>query len=550
MKAIKIAALVLILVAVVSGIVFSFFRKEKEPPFSFITVEKGVLIQEVSVSGKVKPKTEVNLSFEVSGTIDKIYVSEGEKVEKGDYLAVLERSDLKAQAREALANLEAEKAKLEEYVQGARPEEIAIAQTKVENAEVVLQDAQDDLDNTFEKAENDLNNLYYDVKGILNEAFLNADDAVNKQLNELFTDDLSDSPSLSFTVTQTQAKIDAEQGRLKAGDTLSIFKSDIAITPSDHSALDMLLEKTESHLMELSDFLTKVSTALNLSAGLAQSTLTTYKGYVTTARTNINSSLSDLRDQIQDIASQKITNQQNISTKTATLNAAQNALKLAEDELALKKAGYTKEQIQTQEAKVKLAQASLENIRALLKKAALSSPISGLVVKIESKQGEFVSAGETVLSVISEADFEIECFIPEIDIGKVKLSDSAEVVLDAYEGVEFTAFVSSINLAETLIEGVSTYKTILQFKEGDERIKPGMTANVDILTAKKENVFLVPQRAVVSKNGSSFLKKVMPDNSFVEVEVEIGLKGSDGNIEIVSGISQGDKIITFLGDYD
>ena len=70
-----------------------------------------------------------------------------------------------------------------------------------------------------------------------------------------------------------------------------------------------------------------------------------------------------------------------------------------------------------------------------------------------------------------------------------------------------------------------------------------MTANITILTAKKEDVLTIPQRSVIKKDGSSLV--LVPDgkNKQKETKIEIGLMGSDGNVEVVGGLSEGNKII-------
>jgi len=100
--------------------------------------------------------------------------------------------------------------------------------------------------------------------------------------------------------------------------------------------------------------------------------------------------------------------------------------------------------------------------------------------------------------VISESGFKIEVNIPEVDISKVEVGDLAEVTLDAYgNDAMFNAEVITIDLAETVIEGVSTYGATLEFKEPDERVKSGMTASVDIVTGAREDVVYIPQRSVI-----------------------------------------------------
>ncbi len=73
-----------------------------------------------------------------------------------------------------------------------------------------------------------------------------------------------------------------------------------------------------------------------------------------------------------------------------------------------------------------------------------------------------------------------------------------------------------------------------------------MTANIDILTAKRENVIVVPQRAVIAKNGDKIIKILDRSGIIKEVKAETGLRGSDGNIEIISGLNEGDSVVVFV----
>jgi len=72
-----------------------------------------------------------------------------------------------------------------------------------------------------------------------------------------------------------------------------------------------------------------------------------------------------------------------------------------------------------------------------------------------------------------------------------------------------------------------------------------MTANINIQSAKKDNVIALPQRALIREDGKKYVR-VLRGEAIERVEVETGLQGSDGNIEILSGIEEGDKVIVFL----
>ena len=114
----------------------------------------------------------------------------------------------------------------------------------------------------------------------------------------------------------------------------------------------------------------------------------------------------------------------------------------------------------------------------------------------------------------------------------------------------FNARVSTIDTAATIVDGVTTYKTIFNFEgDIDPNIRPNMTANIDIETAKKEDVIAIPQRAVISRNGSKIVRiyhgvGTAPEERFVQV----GISGKDGYVEILSGLSEGERVITFINE--
>lgn len=553
---------------------YFYFSREKEPAYDFVIAQKGDLIQKVNVIGRVEPAENVDLAFEKSGKVAEVKVEIGDRTEKNQLLVVLDSADLKAQFIQSQASLEStqaslkqyqaaletEQANLDELKKGAKPEDIQLSETKAANAKKALTDAETNLENVKNKADIDLTNLYDDVGDILNDAYFYADDAVNNQIDNLFLNDNSDSPQLIISTSDSQAKIDIEPGRVTVRNALASFKSEINGLTLNNS--DQALLHGENYLNSIRYFLNRLNDVINSATNLSQTTLSTYKSSINTARTNINSSISDINAQRQSIVSQKIINENNIAAAQAQVNTAKNNLNLAEDELALKKSGATEEQIKAQEskvkqaelnivsqqAKIKQAKAEIENIQAQLDKTVLKSPISGVVVKQEAKVGEIVSPNTPVVSIISQADFEIKTNIPEADIAKIKLNNSADATLDAYgNDVVFKVQIVKISPAETMIEGVATYEVTLTFAQKDERIKSGMTADINILARQKKDVLIIPSRAVINKDGDKFVNVLVKDKDgkdmVSEVKVETGLKGSDGQIEIIKGLDIGEKAI-------
>lgn len=152
-----------------------------------------------------------------------------------------------------------------------------------------------------------------------------------------------------------------------------------------------------------------------------------------------------------------------------------------------------------------------------------------------------------MISIISEDSYEVEIFIPEVDIAKVSVDDTAEITLDAYTNDDiFNAIVISIDPAETVIEGVSTYKVVLSFVDSkDERIRSGMTADTVIFTDEKKDVLAVPTRAVITENGQKYIR-TLDGGEIKKIPINTGMRSSDGRIEIIEGLDGGETIITFI----
>ena len=162
---------------------------------------------------------------------------------------------------------------------------------------------------------------------------------------------------------------------------------------------------------------------------------------------------------------------------------------------------------------------------------------------MDAKVGEIASSNVSLISIMSSGIFEIESYVPEVNITRIQLGDEAGVTLDAYgENILFNAKVISIDPAETIRDGVATYKVKLQFSQKDERIKSGMTANVSIVVFNKPNTIVLPGGVIFEKDGKKFVQ-VKNKEGISDQEVLTGNMSSLGQTEVVSGLSDGEVII-------
>lgn len=498
------------LAIVIIALGYFVFGRDTAPKFTTALAKKGTITQSVSVTGQTKPAEEVDLAFEKSGKVNRTLVMVGDHAKAGQTLVELETSELAAQLLEAQAQVDTQQAKLSDLRQGTRQEDIDIKRSELQ------------------KAQQDLASEYSGVLTELNGAYTESDDAVRKQIDDLFNKDDEISPELTFSVSNSQTETDAENQRFIAGQELKNWRNELdalAISGSQTS-LTNGLNNAKTHLNAIYRFLSVVLDAVTKSANIDVTTLATYKANVNTALTNVNAALTSANDKAQDILAQTITVQK------------------IENELKLKLAGSTPQEIVAQESQVRQAEAKVQLIRAQIGKNILRAPFAGIVTVQDAKVGEIVGANTRIVSIISENNFEIEANVPEADITKIKVGDTAELTLDAYgPEIVFSASVVKIDPAETIVEGVTTYKTTMQFETKDERIRPRMTANIEVLTAKKENVLVIPQRAIVTRDGEKFVRIAKGDTP-EEVSVEVGLQGSDGMVEIISGVREGDNVVT------
>lgn len=500
-----------ILIALVAIVLFSLFSgggSQDAATAQTVVAKKGTLEEVVNITGRVKPAQEVDLSFERGGVVRTVNVEVGQTVVQGATLASISNGDVQGRLQEAQAGLDAARATLDELKRGARPEEIRVKETALQSAK------------------QDLANSYINVPDVLRSAFANASDAVQVKLSLLFDGRTGSEYKLTFTSCDAQTEIDVTNLRLSADIALkNIQRSIDTVDVTNADAADLVLKNAYSDLQKLDQFVRRTSDLLTVSCALANKDLDGYRSSVTLAKIPVNAALLEVSTKRNAIASQKL------------------LVERANNELAITLSGTDTERIRAQEAAVKQAQARVTQAYADVSQTVITAPFTGKITSVDAKKGQYTSPSVPVIFMISDSTFEIEAKIPEVDIARVKVQNKASVWIEAFGKEEtFEAVVTKIDPAETVSDGVSTYKATLQFVVKDDRVKSGMTANVDIITSQKENVVSVPARAVQIGDNGRFVT-VKDGETTKEVSVKQGILGSDGEREILEGLQGGEEII-------
>ena len=207
------------------------------------------------------------------------------------------------------------------------------------------------------------------------------------------------------------------------------------------------------------------------------------------------------------------------------------------------------------EAKYKNQQNVIVQSRAAINSAWLSyqsvspivtAPISGTITNLTYTEGMSLSASSDAsqrVAVIASEGTPLSSFnISEIDVSKVRPGQKATIKLDSLADKTFTGKVITVDKIGATTSGVTNYPVIIKFDSGASEILPNMSATANIILEVKDNVLLVPSSAVQKQNDQNVVR-VMKGKQQQVVNVEVGLI-SDAQTEIISGLSEGDEVIT------
>lgn len=264
-----------------------------------------------------------------------------------------------------------------------------------------------------------------------------------------------------------------------------------------------------------------------------------------------------------------------LNTAKANLASAQSSLNYETDNYKRYKTLYSKGLVSADEyesAKLSYDKAlqtvvsqkeQLTKAQTNLGYATITSPIDGVVLSKAVEEGQTVAASFNTPELFSIAkdlkDMRVIADIDEADIGEVKEGENVKFTVDAFPNDTFEGVVTQVRQEATTTNNVVTYEVVISAPNADLKLKPGLTANVTIFTAEKNNVLSVPSKALrytptIETIGKKYKiqdcngkNKVwtLEGNMLKAHAVQIGI--SDGShTEIISGITNGVQVITEL----
>jgi HlyD family secretion protein len=514
-KPVLVSTIAIIIILGATGYFYSSLKHT--PAVAFTEVKTATITQAVNETGQVSASQDLSLAFEQGGTVEQVDVQAGDSVKQGQTLVKLDTTDAAAAVSQAAAALDAARANYQKLVNGATSANIQVDQAAVASAQTALNNAQDNL--TSVTAQQNL--IVKNAAAVL----LNSNLAAMPSPNNVSTSNPSISGNYTDT-TQGQYKItiyNSGGGYRFNVSGLETSEGQVSTAPVALGSKGLFIQFPNTNVYP--------NDTWTISLPNTQGT-----NYLT----NLNAYNNALQSQNQAVV-----------TAQSAVNSAQAALTQAQDNLQAMQTPARPEDIASANAQVEEAAAALQTTQDALSKSVLTAPIDGVITSVDTKVGETVAGsslapGPDAIKMISAQKFQIISYLSETDIGKIKVGDSASTTLDAYgSGVNFDATVISIDPSATVTNGISTYKTTLQFDQNDERIKEGMNANIIITDQEHQNALVIPQTAVIQNNNQDFVLLDSGNGKIVETPIQTGISDLNGNIEVTSGLSAGQMIAAF-----
>lgn len=505
-----------IILLVLVGIIFAIVQNGKADNSVTQEVKSGALQKTVLATGAVISSTDVDLSFKSSGIVADVNVKVGDKVEEGDVIAALDGGEQAAQVTQAQGALASARANYDKIVAGADTPEVNIAKSAVRSAEVAFRNAELAYNATAFQQANLVKNarLTYFNSGLEAKRGEIVSGEVTATITGAYTGDEDGSYEFERVVAGTGFKL--KYSGIESGTGTQVVKKGIP-TPLGTKGLFVTFSTDGS-------FAETPSWEVQIPNPEASNYLTNLNAYTAAQQT-------------RDVA---------LLTAQNTLNAAQSALDQANYNLEQTLADARPEDVAIAQAQILSAEGQLEAAVAGYESTIIRAPANGTITAIEVDEGEAASPTKPAIVLKDLENLYVEANIAEANIAEIKLDQEVEFTFDALGSDRvFKGKVAQIDPASTLVSGIVNYKIKAAVGKVEE-IKPGMTANLKIITESKSNVLSIPERAIEISEGKQIVRVVPTAESknSTEQEITTGIKGDGGMIEVTSGLKAGQIIIT------
>jgi macrolide-specific efflux system membrane fusion protein len=197
------------------------------------------------------------------------------------------------------------------------------------------------------------------------------------------------------------------------------------------------------------------------------------------------------------------------------------------------------------QADVRRVRAALAEADISLRQTIIRAPVAGTIGSVSTYRGETIAASlasPTFVTIVDLDRLELQTYVDETDIGRVREGQRVKFRVDAFPGRELEGVVEAIYPKAQLVNNVVNYIVIIGIAPGHKLpIRPEMTVHVTFVLARRDGVLAIPRSALLRRNGGTFVV-VRREEEWIERRVTTGLQ-TPQSIEITSGLAEGESVL-------
>jgi membrane fusion protein, macrolide-specific efflux system len=554
------------------------------------TVKRGVVLSSVSATGSVAAAKDLTLNFQNSGTLTHVSVKSGQHVARGQVLGTIDSTDATASVRQAQAALTAARANLQTAVTGEtaaqrKQDALSITQAKasVTSAKAALKTAKAAAASDNTSARQALAQAQQQVQTDQSAEAV----AVAQQKTDLGTyadldaaqaavataqGAVTDDQTRQHSEQQTQFDLQAQQLQWNQQLALDNAAKNTSAAGNDQVVLNSLALQLQALSKTLSNDAYQLSqdqAALSAAQGTVNaikadaSSIQSYEAKIVADKATVASATTKVASTVaQGTQTIRSAQQQVTSAKLQTTNAALG--------VTVKQAPPTASMMAQLQSSIVQAETNLTTAQRTLSQTTLRAPLGGTVASVNGIVGQSVSGGGLAsassstststsgsgatgstgstgssssgfVTLIGLSSMQVTAAFAESDVAKLAVGEPATVTISALAGAQLAAHVAAINPVASSSSSVVQYTVTFALDRANKQLKPGMTANVAVTIAEKDNVLQVPSAAVTG-SGRNARVTVLKNGVSQTVPVVAGLAG-DSSTEIVSGLTAGQTYV-------
>jgi len=535
----KIIAAIIILVLIFGGY-FGYkaiFAKKGTTSYVTAAVEKGTLIVSVSGSGQVSSSDQVDIKSKVSGDVVYVGVKKGQEVKANTLLIQIDSSSAQKAVRDAETNLETAKLELDELLEPVDELTLLQAENSLTQLKESKQKAEDNLVKAYEDGFNTVVSAFFDLPTIMTDMDnILYDNTISRNQNNI---DAYADMVRAYDVKVDQYKSEAADSYYAARTVYNKNFQNYKATSrySDSAIIETLINETYEATKKIAEAVKDTDNLISFVKDILTQRRLSVSAIVSTHQSTTKTDTSKANSILSNLLSIETT----IKSSRDAIISAERSIEEKELSLANLKAGADELTIRAKKIAIQQKEDALADAQQTLANHYIRAPFDGIIADINVKKGDSISSSAVATLITKQKIAEIS--LNEVDIAKVKTGQKANITFDAVEDLNITGEVAEVDTLGTATQGVITYGVKITFDTQDERVKPGMSVSVAIITDARQDVLLVSSSAIKQQDDVSYVE-IMTESGVPQQEVvTIGLS-NDTMTEIVNGLKEGDSVVT------